>query len=114
MAKGGRYPSPDEIVAKYKRNVDYSKDKWAENAKDAADKDLLVWFSAFAAKVYDVVSGLPPKTGDPEKDTIARTVPVAKAIKELSQAYRKAKAAAAKVKGEESRKRAEAVLGIRI
>jgi hypothetical protein len=114
MAKGGRYPTPEEVIAKYKRSVDYSKDKWAENAKEAADKDLFVWFSAFAARIYDVVSGLPAKTGDVEKDTVNRVIPVAKSIKELSQAYRKAKAAAVKAKAEESRKKAEAVLGIRI
>ena len=108
----GKYPTPEEIVAKFKRSVDLSKEKWAGEAKLAADKDLFVWYSAFAAKVYDVVAGLPAKTGDTEKDIINRSIPVAKAIKELSYSYRRVKAEAAKAKSEEARKKAEAILGI--
>ena len=108
----GKYPTPEEVVARYKRSVDLAKEKWAGEAKIAADKELFVWYSAFAAKVYDVVAGLPAKTGDVRTDVTNRVVPVANAIKELSQAYRKAKASAAKNKSEESKKRAEAVLGI--
>ena len=108
----GKYPTPEEVVAKYKRSVDLAKEKWAGEAKIAADRELFVWYSAFAAKVYDVVSGLPPKTGDVATDIANRSVPVAKAIKELSESYRRVKARAAKTKSEEAKKKAEAVLGI--
>jgi len=114
MARGGRYPTPDEVVAKYKRGIDYSKDKWADEAKAAADKDLFVWYSAFAAKIYDVVSGLPAKTGNVDEDVKNRVVPVARSIKELSRTYRSAKARAVKAKAEEASRRAEAILGIKI
>jgi hypothetical protein len=114
MARGGRYPTPDEVVAKYKRGVDYSKDKWAEEAKSAADKSLFVWYSAFAAKVYDLVSGLPAKTGNLEEDVKNRVIPIANAIHELSQRYRTARARAIKEKAEESKKRAEAILGVKV
>jgi len=109
----GKYPTPEEVVAKYKRSIDLAKEKWAGEAKLAADKDLFVWYSAFAAKVYDVVSALPSKTGDLKTDVNNRVIPVAQAIKDLSELYRKKRAEAMKAKADESKKRAETILGIK-
>ena len=109
----GKYPTPEEVVAKYKRSIDLAKEKWAGEAKLAADKDLFIWYSAFAANVYKVVSELKPKTGNLEMDVTNRVVPVAKSIKELSELYRKRRAEAMKAKAEESKKRAETILGIK-
>jgi len=45
MGRRARYPTPEEIVARYKSGIDYAKDKWVSNAKKAAEK----WYTAFAA-----------------------------------------------------------------
>ena len=110
----GKYPTPEEVVAKYKRSVDLAKEKWAGEAKLAADRDLFIWYTAFAAKVYDVVSTLEDKTGDLETDVKNRVVPVAKAIKELSELYRKKRSEAMKKKSEASLEKAEKILGLAI
>ena len=111
--KGGKYPTPEEIVAKYKKGIDYAKDKWADNAMEAAEKDLLVWYTAFAAKVYDTISKLPPKSTNKKDNLLNRSLPVIEAIGKASEAYRKARSTAVKTKSDEAREKA-AALGIKL
>jgi len=111
--KGGKYPTPEEIVAKYKKGIDYAKDKWADNAMEAAEKDLLVWYTAFAAKVYDTISKLPPRSVDKKENLLNRSLPVIEAISKASEVYRKARSAAVKTKSDEARQKA-ATLGIKL
>jgi len=113
----GKYPTPEEIVSKYKRGVSFAKDKYVREATEAADKDLLVWYSVFTDAVYDVVSGLPEKATGPDAfrtNLINRALPVIEAIHKASTVYRKAKVTAMKKKSEASKARAESILGIKI
>ena len=112
----GKYPTPEEIVARYKRGVSFAKDKYVREATEAADKDLLVWYSIFTDAVYDVIAELPEKatgTDAPRTNLLNRSLPVIEAIQKASTNYRKAKVKAMKKKSEASKPRAEAILGIK-
>jgi hypothetical protein len=112
----GKYPTPEEIVAKYKRGVSFAKDKYVREATEAADKDLFVWYSVFTDAVYDVISGLPEKKTGPDafkENLIGRALPVIEAVHKASQNYRKAKVTAMKRKSEASKTKAEAILGVK-
>jgi len=113
----GKYPTPEEIVSKYKRGVSFAKDKYVREAIEAANKDLLVWYSVFTDAVYDVVSELPEKETGPDafrNNLINRALPVIEAIHKASAVYRKAKVTAMKKKSEASKTKAESILGIKI
>jgi hypothetical protein len=113
----GKYPTPEEIVSKYKRGVSFARDKYVREATEAADKDLFVWYSVFTDAVYDVIAGLPEKATGPDAfrtNLLNRSLPVIEKIHEASTTYRKAKVTAMKKKSEASKGRAESILGIKI
>ena len=102
---GGRYPTPEEARERFETGVDHAKDKWVERTKKGADK-YLMWFAGFSSQLYPVISTLPERTGDPEKNVELRVKPIVKKISEIAKAYRKAKLETIK---EEAKKVAESL-----
>jgi len=90
MAK--KYPTPDEARRRYEAGVEANKDRWVEGCRSGAD-DFQTWFTGFAKTIYPLVATLPAKTGNVDRDVDSRVKPVAKRIKALAEAYRKAKLA---------------------
>ena len=86
----GKYPDPSEAKSNYVTGVQLAKEKYVQKSIAGAD-DFQTWFAGFASKIYPLIAGLPPKTGNVEEDVKNRVIPVARAIKELSQAYKATK-----------------------
>jgi len=86
----GKYPMPDEARRLYESGVLAAKEKWVNRCYAAGD-DYQTWYAAFAAAVYRMIPTLAPKTDDIEENLSKRAAPVAKKIREVARAYRKAK-----------------------
>jgi len=86
----GKYPTLTELKAKLSRKIPASKDVW-ESETLAGLENYLTWYAGFASRIYPLVATLPEKTGDSDTNVDNRVKPVAREVKRIAEAYRRAK-----------------------
>jgi hypothetical protein len=92
MPRRRKTPVPiEKAVSNFKSGVEGAKDKWVARALEGATM-YEVWFKRFAKEVYPIIETLPaPKPGDHVTNWLARGAPIVGKLKELSEAFYRAK-----------------------
>ena len=107
MARRRKTPTPVEtILSNFRTGVESAKDLWVTRTLEG-EKMYRAWITRFAKEVYPLLETLPArKEGDHRANWLARGAPIVDKVKQLSEAFYKAKLKAVV----EASKKVEAVL----